>query len=252
MKQPIDNFSQGGADYAAFRPASPDALFDFLYSNVGSFEAAWDCGTGNGQVAARLAERFKEVYATDISEDQLQYAAKKDNITYRKERAEQTSLADNSIDLVTVAQAIHWFDFEPFYAEVTRVARPGALFAAWTYTRLKVNTEVDKVIKHLYKDITGPYWDKQRGYVDGGYEQIPFPFKEVQTPEFSIVKRLSVEQLAGYLRTWSGVQHYMKQEQKDPVAMVMNDLLQAWGGTEAIEVLWPVRARVGIVKPHEH
>src|SRR5476651_160086 len=126
MKQVQDNFSAGAADYATFRPASPDEIYDFLYTHVSNFGTAWDCGTGNGQVAARLAERFDHVYGTDISEQQLGLAVKKDNITYRTERAESTSLADGSIDLITVAQAIHWFDFDGFYKEVRRVARPGA------------------------------------------------------------------------------------------------------------------------------
>src|SRR5437016_4267876 len=107
MKQIIDNFSTGAADYASFRPESPPELFDFIYKHVNGFDAAWDCGTGNGQVAAKLAEKFKTVYGTDISNEQLDHAIKKDNIIYRHERAEQTTLASNSVDLITVAQAIH-------------------------------------------------------------------------------------------------------------------------------------------------
>jgi len=138
MKQTIDNFSKGAADYAIFRPESPQEVFDFLYRHVKNFDTAWDCGTGNGQVAAKLSERFKQVYATDISSEQLGHAEKRDNIIYRKERAEQTTLADNSIDLITIAQAIHWFDFDTFYKEVRRVAQPGALIAAWTYNLHKL------------------------------------------------------------------------------------------------------------------
>ena len=126
----MDNFSKGAAEYVAFRPLSPEGIFDFLYAHTYSFGQAWDCGTGNGQVAARLAERFSKVYGTDISKEQLALAVQKDNITYRVERAEQTSLSDRSIDLVTVAQAIHWFDLNNFYKEVKRVAKPGALIAA--------------------------------------------------------------------------------------------------------------------------
>jgi len=247
MKQPIDNFSTGGRDYALFRPESPKEIFDFLYNHVKNFDSAWDCGTGNGQIASNLAERFTTVYGTDISEDQLAHAAKKDNIIYKKERAEQTSLPDKSIDLITVGQAIHWFDFQPFYEEIRRVAKPGAFFAAWTYSLLRLTAEVDTVIDHFYYDITHKYWDKERDYVDAQYKTIPFPFQEVQAPDIQIIKHYSLEQLIGYLRTWSGVRHYIKQEKKDPTELVMADLEKAWGPKALLEVRWPVHVRAGYV-----
>ena len=169
MKEVQDNFSAGAAGYAAFRPASPDEVFDFLYAHVRHFGTAWDCGTGNGQVAGRLADRFEQVIATDISSDQLKLAIQKDNISYRQERAEVTGIESASIDLITVAQAIHWFDFEHFYAEVRRVARPGALCAAWTYNLLKLTPEVNSVIDDFYQGTTRKYWDKERDLVDAGY-----------------------------------------------------------------------------------
>ena len=245
MKQVIDNFSKGAADYATFRPGSPDAIFDFLYSHVNSFDAAWDCGTGNGQVALKLAERFKTVYATDISNEQLQHAPKKENIIYRTERAEQTSFPDQSIDLITIAQAIHWFDFEIFYKEVRRVARPGALIAAWTYTVLKLTPEVNKVINYFYIDITHPYCYKERDYVDAGYSTIPFPFEEIPSPVFWIVKHWNMQQLLGYLGTWSGVQHYIKKNHQDPTMLILQDLEKAWGAADTLEVKWPVHMRLG-------
>ena len=247
MKQVIDNFSTGAADYASFRPESPEGIYDFLYSHVKCFDTAWDCGTGNGQVAAKLAERFKLVYGTDISKEQLAQAQKKDNIIYLTGRAEQTSLPDNNIDLITIGQAIHWFDFGKFYAEVRRVARPGALIAAWTYTVLKLTPEVNKIIDHLYNDITHPYWDKERQLVDAGYSTIPFPFEEIAAPGFSIVKHWNMEQLTGYLHTWSGVKHYMEKEHKNPIELILNDLKKAWGNNDRLEVRWPVYVRAGIV-----
>jgi SAM-dependent methyltransferase len=247
MKQPLDNFSQGGAEYAAFRPDSPDELFVYLYRRIKNFDTAWDCGTGNGQAAVKLAERFKKVYATDISKDQLDNAPQKDNIIYLNERAEETSIPDNTADLVTVAQALHWFDFTPFYKEVERIAKPGALFAAWTYTRLTITPQIDNIITHLYADITRQYWDAQRDYVDEEYKTIPFPFTEIKVPPFHIVKSLDLEQVAGYLRTWSGVQHYKQKHKKDPVDTIMTALSQEWGGYGPREVTWPVIARVGII-----
>ena len=245
MKQTIDNFSTGGRGYALYRPESPKEVFDFLYDHVKGFDTAWDCGTGNGQVAANLAGRFKTVYGTDISEDQLKHAVQKDNIVYRRERAEKTSFPDHTFDLITVAQAIHWFDFEPFYKEVRRVARPGALFAAWTYSLLRLSPSVNEVIDHFYTDITHPYWDQERDYVDAHYKTIPFPFEEIKTPEIQIVKSYTLEQLIGYLRTWSGVRHYVEKEKKDPTDLILADLKNAWGAQEKLEVRWPVHVRAG-------
>ncbi len=247
MKQVIDNFSAGSADYAAFRPESPKEIFDFIDQHTNGFDAAWDCGTGNGQVATKLAEKFKLVYGTDISEEQLSLAPKTDNIIYLKERAEQTSIKDKSIDLVTIAQAIHWFDFEQFYAEVLRVVKPGALIAAWTYSTLKLTPAVDKVIDYLYEDITGPYWDKERALVDQGYSTIPFPFKEIKSPEMAIAKHWNMRQLLGYLRTWSGVKHYLKKQSSDPTLLILDQLKEAWGDDELLKVYWPVHVRAGRV-----
>lgn len=245
MKQIIDNFSSTAADYAIYRPESPREVFDFLYSNVNGFGTAWDCGTGNGQVATKLAERFKLVYGTDISTEQLHHAVLRNNIIYMQQRAEQCSLPDRSVDLITVGQAIHWFDFDAFYKEVCRVARPGALIAAWTYTVLRLTPAVNEVIDHLYLDITHAYWDKQRDLVDARYRTLPFPFKEVQSPDFEIVKKYSLKQLIGYLSTWSGVRHYMMKEKTDPVAMITADLEKAWGRERELEVRWPVHMRAG-------
>lgn len=247
MKAPVDNFSSGSGNYSLFRPSSPDEVFDFLYANTHQFEHAWDCGTGNGQVAKVLAGKFGHVTATDISEKQIAEAPRLPNVTYAIERAEHTSIPNASVDLVTVAQAIHWFDFELFYAEVRRVCRPGALVAAWTYTGIKVNVEIDKVIDKLYHDLTGPFWDKERRYVDNCYKTIPFPFHEIETPVFGITQQMTLAQLAGYLRTWSGVKHYEKATGADPVAMVYGELAAAWGNETSRSTHWPVHMRAGRV-----
>jgi SAM-dependent methyltransferase len=247
MKEIVDNFSNASTEYAKFRPASPPEIYEFIYANVKNFDNAWDCGTGNGQVAVKLAERFKNVYGTDISSEQLAAATLRDNIIYRKERAEQTSLADESIDLITVGQAIHWFDFDNFYKEVRRIAKPGALIAAWTYSLLRSTPEVNAVIDHLYMDITFDYWDKERKLVDDGYSTIPFPFQEIIAPPIAIVKKLTMEQLMGFLRTWSATRHYIRANLQDPISLVKDDLKRAWGNKETIEVQWPVHVRAGVI-----
>jgi hypothetical protein len=247
MKQVIDNFSTGSDDYAAFRPQSPEAIYDFLFRHVHNYNTAWDCGTGNGQVAVTLSERFSKVYGTDISQQQLANATHRDNIFYLQERAEQTSLADTSVDLITVAQAIHWFDFDSFYREVKRVATQDALIAAWTYNVLRVTPAVNKVIDHLYHDITRPYWDPERKYVDEQYATIPFPFKEVFAPPIEISLYRDVNWLIGYLGTWSGAKNYIKATGNDPVAMVRYDIVAAWGDSELHEINFPVHVRAGFV-----
>ncbi len=247
MKDAIDNFSSGSDNYSLFRPSSPDEIFDFLYSNIVNFEHAWDCGTGNGQVARVLAKRFHNVTATDISEEQICEAHSLPNINYLIERAEYTSLPTSSVDLVTVAQAIHWFDFEPFYAEVRRVCRAGAIVAAWTYASIHVTERVDKVIDKLYRELTGPYWDKERRYVDECYQSIPFPFDEIETPSFCIEQHMTLAQLTGYLRTWSGVKHYERATQVDPVTIVEEELAAAWDNAGTRLTTWPVYMRAGRV-----
>lgn len=245
MKAPIDNFSAGSGNYSLFRPSSPPEIFDFLYAHTNRFERVWDCGTGNGQVAAVLAQRFERVTATDISQKQVDEAPRLANVDYLIERAEHTSIRSVSVDLVTVAQAIHWFDFIEFYKEVRRVCKPGGLIAAWTYTGISVSAEVNVVVDKLYRELTGPYWDMERKYVDDCYRSIPFPFEEIETPVFSIVRELTLEQLLGYLRTWSGVKHYERATGVDPVSLVEQELAAAWGDAPARESRWPVHMRAG-------
>lgn len=247
MKPSIDNFSSIASTYAQYRPDSPDEIYDFLYSKLNGTDVAWDCGTGNGQVAAKLATKFRHVYASDISAEQLQIAQLKSNITYLQERAEKTSLSPASVDLITVAQAIHWFDIDNFYNEVCRVAKPGALIAVWTYSLLRLTPEINAIIDHFYHSITLPYWNKERQYIDEQYKTIPFPFKEIPSPEFSIRKQYNVEQLIGYLRTWSGVKRYMETEKSDPTKLIEQDLIAAFGNRALVDVHWPVHLRLGYV-----
>ncbi|MES2702249.1 MAG: class I SAM-dependent methyltransferase [Bacteroidota bacterium] len=246
MKPIIDNFSAHATDYATFRPESPKEIFDFLYSHTPAFDVAWDCGTGNGQVAAKLADRFGKVYGSDISSEQLANAAKKDNIIYLNERAEQTTIPAGSVSLITAAQALHWFDFEKYYDEVRRVAAPGALIAVWTYVWSRITPGVDMVVDKLLK-IIDKHWDAERKYVNGEYKNIDFPFREIKTPELHIIKQLSLNQFVGYLNTWSGIKNYIKMEGSNPLDAVIEELQAAWGATDERAVTWPVFLRAGFV-----
>jgi ubiquinone/menaquinone biosynthesis C-methylase UbiE len=155
-----DNFSDKSNLYHQFRPSYPTDLLDWIYQQVAGFESAWDCGTGNGQIASELATKFKNVFATDISEQQLSNAPFLSNITYSKQAAEQTNFANDLFDLITVGQAIHWFEFEKFFAEVKRTAKPKAILAVIGYGKFNSDPTIDAIINKLYSEIVGGYWDK--------------------------------------------------------------------------------------------
>lgn len=244
MKKIIDNFSESSSLYKKFRPDYPDALYNYLLSLVDSTHKAWDCGTGNGQVAVMLAQHFKEVKATDISQQQLDAATKLDNIEYKACRAGQTPFEDNSFDLITVAQAVHWFDFEAFYTEVQRVAKPQAILAVWGYGLLKITDEIDAYIQDFYNQIIAAYWNVERKYIDEAYQTIPFPFDEIETPTFSITKEWKLKDLEGYLNTWSAVKRYKKTIGENPVDKLITQLSKVWSAATKHTVEFPIFIRI--------
>ncbi|RYG51074.1 MAG: class I SAM-dependent methyltransferase [Chitinophagaceae bacterium] len=242
-----DNFSHSSDKYLQFRPVYPEDLYDFLLSKVRARERAWDCGTGNGQVAASLSPHFNEVYATDISENQIIHAIKKNNIFYSVEDSANASFPSDFFDLIVVAQAIHWFDFKAFYKQVAHVANPGAVFAAVGYGLLQVNKLADAVTRHFYEDVTGPYWDAERRYIDENYQTIPFPFEEFAAPEMKIETQWKLEHLIGFLRTWSAVRHYELSTGSDPLLFIQSELSNIWGKEEVKSVTFPIFIRAGTV-----
>ncbi|MFT3792657.1 MAG: class I SAM-dependent methyltransferase [Rudaea sp.] len=242
-----DHFSAHADLYRSARPTYPEALFDWLAAQVPDRELAWDAGCGNGQASIALARRFGRVVATDPSASQIADAEPRANIDYRVEPGERSSLADASVGLVTIAQALHWFDFDAFYAEVRRVLKPGGVIAAWSYASCSVAAAVDRVIEHLYGDaLTGPYWPPERAHIDAGYRTIPFPFEAIAAPEFPMVMRWNVDQLLAYLRSWSATQRYLAANGVDPVGLVEADLRGAWGDSAQLrEVRWKFHALAG-------
>lgn len=242
-----DNFSTQASDYAKYRPYYPSEMIDYIVAFVQNKQSALDVATGNGQVAVGLAKHFKEVFATDISDKQLVNALQKDNITYIKESAEQTSFADKQFDLITVAQAIHWFDFDAFYKEVYRILKPDGVFAVLGYGLFTVNGEAEKLLTHFYHDVTGPYWDAERRYLDENYTTIPFPFEELETKQFINEFLWTFEQLTGYLETWSAVQHYIKKNGTNPVDIIRDELKEYWEKGDK-RVTFPLLLRIGKLK----
>jgi SAM-dependent methyltransferase len=241
-----DHFSAHADIYRAARPTYPDALFDWLAAQAPARGLAWDAGCGNGQASVALAQRFARVHASDPSATQVGEAEARANIDYRVEPAEQCSLADGSADLVTVAQALHWFDQARFHAEVRRVLKPRGVFAAWTYADCKVDTAIDAVKDRLYLDLTGPYWPPERAHVEDGYRELPFPYAPIAAPPFDMTMAWSVDHFLAYLRSWSASQRYLRERGDDPVDLVEADLRTAWGGTNTVrEVRWQFHLRCG-------
>lgn len=242
-----DNFSKQSGAYAQFRPHYPDAMVDYLLSFVSNKDSALDIATGNGQIAAKLSPFFKTVFATDISGRQLENATKKPNIIYKAGRAEQTDFADRQFDLITVAQAIHWFDFEKFYGEVYRILKPDGIFAVLGYGLFSTNPQTDEILADYYHNIVGPYWDDARKYIDDLYETIPFPFDEIETEKFTNRFTWEFDHLIGYLETWSATQGYKNANGKDPVDLIRDRLEKAWEGNNK-EVVFPLLLRIGKLK----
>jgi SAM-dependent methyltransferase len=240
-----DHFSKQAADYAKSRPRYPKELFQWLGSVAPARESAWDCATGNGQAAVELAEVFDRVIATDASEKQVARAEANSRVEYRVAPAERSGLDAQSIDLVTVAQALHWFDLDRFYAEVRRVLKPNGVFAALAYKLATVEPAIDVVVNRYYTDVIGKYWPAERVLVEK-FEQLPFAFPEIGVPQFEMVAAWTLEHLLGYLRTWSATQRFMAAEERDPLAGVENELRSAWGD-QMRRVIWPLTVKVGIL-----
>lgn len=238
-----DYFSGHSKLYATFRPTYPEDLYHFIFKHVKKFDSAWDCATGNGQVARVLANQFTSVCATDISQQQLDQAAQRSNIHYSLQPAEQTNFENAQFDLITVGQALHWFDLEKFYSEVKRVAKRDALLAAWGYAVCSVNPEIDEHFYHFYNHVVGPYWDSARKLVEEEYKDIPFPFDQIAASKFTINVEWTLEEFAGYLTTWSATQKFIKDKNFNPVPDVMKLLEPHWNEKEFVS--FPVFLKLG-------
>jgi len=243
-----DNFSKVSKQYAQFRPQYPQEIFDYLSSIAATHDAAWDVATGNGQVARGLSPYFKTIKATDISEKQIEHAFQADNIHYTVQPAEHTSFSDNQFDLITIGQAIHWFHFDEFYKEAKRTAKNNGVIVAIGYHLVKVNEKVDRIVMKFYEGILQGYWDAERKLIDEYYQTIPFPFKEIKTPEFKMEVEWTNENLLGFLSSWSATQHFQTRNHRNPVDEIKDDILNAWPDGETKTVSFPIFVRAGIIE----
>lgn len=240
----VDVFSSGSDKYATFRPRYPEALFAALASLCERREVAWDVGSGSGQAIDGLRRHFGFVAATDASFNQLEQGARIDGVSLACCRAETSPLESSTVDFIAIAQALHWFDLGAFFAEAQRVARGRAVIAAWTYGLVSASPDVDRLIAHLYWDVTGPYWALNRKLVDDGYAGCEWPFDEVAFPAVEMSAEWTADHLVGYLRTWSAVHTMKKQTGRDAVGEVEAELREAFGEGPR-RVTWPLRGRVG-------
>ena len=244
-----DFFSGHATAYAAARPTYPERLFEFLAEVAPGRRRAFDCGAGNGQATFALARHFDHVMASDPSATQVAHAPRLAGIDFVVATAEHCPLGDRSMELVTVAQALHWFDIGAFFQEARRVLAPGGVLAVWCYHLLSVEPAIDRSIWTLYAETLGTYWSPERRLVDDGYRSIDFPFDEISAPAFTIEVEWSLAQLAAYLRTWSACVRYRERVGSDPVDALVEQTRGRWGDPErARRIRWPIHMRVGRVR----
>ena len=245
-----DHFSAHAADYSKYRPTYPPQLFSFLAAHCWEYQRTWDCATGNGQAARGLAAHFEEVVATDASTSQIQHAITCPKVRYLAAPAERPPFEDASLDLITVAQALHWFNLEAFYAETRRVLKPRGLIAAWCYGCMSVSPPIDQILQHFYHETVGPYWPPERALVDAAYRSISFPFSKILQimPCFHMEASWTLPQLLAYIGTWSAVKNLIKARQSDPIPLLAEKLSPLWGNPASTQTtLWPLHLRIGYV-----
>ncbi|NNG17035.1 MAG: class I SAM-dependent methyltransferase [Gemmatimonadales bacterium] len=243
-----DHFSRQAAAYARYRPTYPAELFAYLASVSPRRDRAWDCATGSGQAALGLAPHFREVIATDASDAQIVNAAPDPRVRYMVAASERSGLSARSIDLITVAAALHWLDLDAFYREAKQVSAPGAVIAAWTYDLASVDPAIDAKIRKFSAQTVGQFWPPERRYVDLEYRTIPFPFERLKTPHFSARAEWSLGQLESYVGTWSAVVKAQARTGRDPLAILDGWLAPLWGPAERVRtVSWELFLLVGRV-----
>ena len=238
-------FSTQAREYACFRPGYPALLFDFLADYCAQRVLAWDCGTGTGQFATSLAHYFQSVIATDASAEQISHAETRPNIVYKQASCEESGLADSSVDLVSVAQALHWFDVDLFFSEARRVMKPDGLLAVVSYGLPRVRGDIDSIIDQFHSRTLAPYWPNERSHVDNGYTNLAFPLKQLDVPNFHMQESWDLVQFTGYLSSWSAVTRYKEQLDSDPLPALFDNLETTWAADEKLRVTWPLLLRLG-------
>lgn len=248
MRDFEDHFSRRARTYVQFRPSYPPELYAYLASLAPHRWKAWDCGTGNGQAALGLARHFERVVATDASPEQITMATLHEGVEYKVARSEQSGLPAGSMALVTCAVAVHWFDFDAFYAEVRRVLSPRGIIALWCYSLPTVEPAIDGITERYMRKILSDYWPERFRYILEEYRTLPFPFEELTAPGFGMETMWDMNQLLGFLQSWSGTVSYEKREGRSPLDLIRPELAASWGpATEKRLLRWRLHIRLGRV-----
>lgn len=237
-----DHFSTQSAGYAKYRPGYPASLFEYLASEAPALRCAWDCATGTGQAAVALTQHFERIIATDASAAQIAKANAASGIAYRVATAEHSGIADASVDLITVGQALHWFKLCEFLTEASRVLRDDGVLTVWCYELCHVNPDSDAIVDRLYRGSIADFWPPERSRIEAAYAGVQLPGVALDVPTFAMQSRWSVDDMLGYLRTWSACNRYMAKFQRDPVDDIEADLRAAWG-SELRNVTWPLTVK---------
>lgn len=241
-----DLFSNHASLYAKYRPNYPPEFFEHILSFVHQRDKVWDCATGNGQAAYTLADHFKKVEATDLSAAQLSNARQKPNIHYQQSPAESTPFENNQFDLITVASAYHWLNWPAFHKEANRVGKNGCVVAVWCYYTLFFEEgDLNDLYLHFYKDITGPYWEKERRFVDEKYRTVQFDFEPLPEKEFETRLQWTRSEFLGYLETWSATQAYIRINGESPLVKILPRLNELWGDEDKKVLTFPLCLRLG-------
>jgi SAM-dependent methyltransferase len=246
-----DYFSSHAEIYAQHRPAYPAALFRYLSELVSHHDTVWDCGTGNGQVAIGLIPYFQRIIATDASESQLAHAIAHPQVEYRVATAEQSGLPDQSVDLITVGLALHWFNFDGFYQEARRVLKPDGAIAVWCYSDVELPTASPQLTEQLtqFRNLVYPYFAPEISYIWARYTTIPFPFAELPPPKLTIHANWTVAAFIGYLQSLSGTQRFREEQGAEALNAIAQAMIAAWGEADALPAHWTIYLRAGKLQP---
>ncbi len=246
-----DHFSGHAQEYARYRPTYPDEMFAFLAGLTRANEKAWDCATGNGQAAVLLTQHYAQVVATDASAEQIGNATGHKKISYSVARAEDSGLNPHTCDLITVGQALHWFDRPSFFLECSRVLKPGGVLAAWCYNLLRIDPAIDEILNEFYHETVGPYWPAERTLLEKQYDTIQFPFVvESGVPQFQMTGEWDLPHLLGYLNTWSATRNYIEANGTNPVDEIAGKLAGQWGMPQETKLVeWPLYLKISRIRP---
>lgn len=241
-----DLFTPVAGDYSKYRPVYPEEFYDWMAGLCRERKLAWDCACGSGQATVGLSKRFERVLATDLSEAQLANAPKLENVECRVATAYESGIPDGKVDLITVGQALHWFDLPKFWSECQRVLKERGIVAAFGYGIAEFsNSEVQEAFLEFYRGTLGEFWSPRRKMVEEGYVGLDFPFEEVQMPNFEICNHWDAEQICGYCSSWSAAESYRQKTGENPIPELLERLdgILKVGG---VDVKWKMFGRVGM------